>query len=340
MRIPSEDIPQADTIEDVVRTVFAISQGARTYQQIATAIGKVGRQGRYYRRAAEILGFTYRPKRNNSILTDLGQQFLNSGLSIQNPIFIQAVLNARVIQRTIPYLELNKINGVTQDDIVDFLISIADISGDSMAPRRFSSVVSWLESLQMVTNRHNRYFISSSHINSSIEILEFTEFDEPILPTTTNLNEYREVEQRAANASQEIMFFRNGAAHERADNAHRRLVNLVSRRLKEVGAIPRFNQFIDLAARVNDLDFIFEMKSTTADNAKSQIRRGISQLYEYRYLQNSPTAYLILVVENPLPQEINWMLDYMEVDRNIHLVWDGDNNLHARPETRQKLPFL
>ena len=82
------------------------------------------------------------------------------------------------------------------------------------------------------------------------------------------------------------------------------------------------------------------MKSTTEDNVKAQVRKGISQLYEYRYLENKPDANLILVVERPLTGDNTWMIDYMENDRNIHLVWDGDNNLYGTERTRQQLGFL
>lgn len=57
------------------------------------------------------------------------------------------------------------------------------------------------------------------------------------------------------------------------------------------------------------------MKSTTDSNVKSQIRRGISQLYEYRYIENKPDASLVLVIENPLQADNNWLQDYMETDR-------------------------
>jgi hypothetical protein len=34
------------------------------------------------------------------------------------------------------------------------------------------------------------------------------------------------------------------------------------------------------------------------------------------------------------------MIDYMENDRNIHLVWDGDSNLYGTERTREQLGFL
>jgi len=130
------------------------------------------------------------------------------------------------------------------------------------------------------------------------------------------------------------------ASADRADNAHRRLVNLLASRMKEANAIPRNNQLIDIATRYDDKDFIFEVKSITATNAKSQIRRGISQLYEYRYLQNLADAHLVLVIETPPPAAYEWMIEYLESDRNINVVWDGDDKLYGRKKTVQSLDFL
>jgi hypothetical protein len=51
----SELVPQADVLEDIARTVDAVAAGAASFQQIAAAIGKVERQGRYYRKAAQTM---------------------------------------------------------------------------------------------------------------------------------------------------------------------------------------------------------------------------------------------------------------------------------------------
>jgi hypothetical protein len=104
--------------------------------------------------------------------------------------------------------------------------------------------------------------------------------------------------------------------------------------------LPRYNRLIDLAARVNNHPYLFEMKSLTAENAHYQIRHGISQLYEYRYLQALPEATLVLAVESRLPAETAWMLDYLEKDRDIRLLWDSGNDFEASEETREKLSFL
>ena len=96
---------------------------------------------------------------------------------------------------------------------------------------------------------------------------------------------------------------------------------------------------IDLAVRL-DRDYIFEMKSTTEQNIRSQVRKGMSQLYEYRYFQNLPFAKLILVVENPLSASHSWMLEYLENDREIYIVWDGNSELYGSQRSIDELGFL
>ena len=88
------------------------------------------------------------------------------------------------------------------------------------------------------------------------------------------------------------------------------------------------------------MDYLFEMKSTTDDNPHAQIRRGLSQLYEYRYIQNVKEAKLVLVIENPLPRENRWMENYLINDRGVPLVWDGNGKFRCSPDIRKQLEFL
>ena len=110
-------------------------------------------------------------------------------------------------------------------------------------------------------------------------------------------------------------------------------------RIKAAGGIAKSNRFIDLASKLES-DFIFEMKSTTDANVRGQLRKGVSQLYEYRYLENKPDAKLVLVIERPIVAPNNWMNEYLESDRNIFVVWDGDNRLFGSPKATAALPFL
>jgi hypothetical protein len=340
MKVPSDQIPQADVLVDVIKTIIAVSQGARSYQDIAKAINKVNRQGRYYRKAAEVIGLIESTGRNKSELTDLGKKFVQSNPTLSNPYLIQGVLNSRIFQRIIPFLENNSDGGVERNDIEQFLDNTADLGGSSMAPRRKSTVISWLVELSIVNEVNGKYYLSASTINERLENVKFDNTDEPLIPSATDLSEYEKVEMRTSAAEQTIITYKRSAATERADNSHRKLVNITSERIKNAGAIPKYNQFIDLATKYQNQDFIFEMKSTTENNEKNQVRAGLSQLYEYRYLQNKPNAKLVLVIESSLSQKEIWRSDYLENDRDIHLIWDGNDQLYGNEKTRNTLNFL
>ena len=126
---------------------------------------------------------------------------------------------------------------------------------------------------------------------------------------------------------------------ERANASHTSLINIVATRIRDAGGKAKSNKFIDLASKMGS-DFIFEMKSTTDGNVRSQIRKGISQLFEYRYLQNKPKAKLVLVIERPISPPHSWMNDYLENDQDILVVWDGNNQLFGSPKATASLPFL
>jgi len=102
------------------------------------------------------------------------------------------------------------------------------------------------------------------------------------------------------------------------------LMDLVAAKIRKVGSIPKNNKFVDLSAAIDDGFYLFEMKSTTDANVHSQVRRAISQLYEYRYLQQVPAAKLVVVIENPPPSEKKWIVDYVVNDRKLLIAWDGD----------------
>ena len=96
-----------------------------------------------------------------------------------------------------------------------------------------------------------------------------------------------------------------------------------------------------MSASIRDDQYLFEMKSTTDGNVHGQVRRAISQLYEYRYLQDAPSAKLVIVIENPPPQEKKWIVDYVVNDRKLLIAWDGDGKTLKYPkEIGSELRFL
>jgi hypothetical protein len=339
-RITSSDLPQADRLESVLLAVLAVGNGARADIEIANRIPGIegdARQGRYYRNAAEMLGFISN-QRNNATLTPKGNELLNNP-TFTNPLFIASVLNLEVYQKLLPFMELHP-QGLTRQEIENYLKSIADPEiGSTMIPRRISTILAWPRALGFLRQNNNERLQIQNNLSSDLPVFEIHDDNQPLLPVTGNLTEYQEIERRTSRNQLEIAYFKDQAKLERASNAHISLVNLVSQRIRQNGGIPKSNQLIDLAVRFNH-DYIFEMKSTNDKNVRSQVRKGMSQLYEYRYVQNKPDAKLILVVERPLSVSHSWMLDYLETDRAINLVWDGNNELYGSERTRNELGFL
>jgi|SRR5579872_1717640 len=338
MRIASEDIPQADVLDDVVRTVEAVGRGAQTFQDIARALGKVDRQGRYYRRAAEILGFI-RNDLNRAELTARGRAFLDHPHD-RNHLLAEAVLKSRLIQRVLPFFEAAGTRGISRTQMERFIEEVTQPVGESMIPRRVSTVLSWLERIRMVRERHNRFSLRGE-LPAGVDIVHYENSDEPLFPKRYDLDEYTEVARKAREAKGYLNVLIDDAARERADAAHRMLTNLVAAKIRDAGSIPKNNRFIDLSAAISEDLYLFEMKSTTDGNMHSQIRRAISQLYEYRYLQQVPAAKLVIVIENPPPLEKKWIVDYVVNDRKLLIAWDGDRKTLKFPdETRADLRFL
>jgi len=207
-----------------------------------------------------------------------------------------------------------------------------------MAPRRIVSIVNWLNELGITRSAGDLLILRQ--LPDSIDVVNYAAEDEPLFPRRYDLAEYQERTRTVRQNRDFLNVLIDQAARERAASSHQALVNLMARKLRGYGAIPRSNRYIDLSARVCNRSHLFEMKSTTERNFTSQIRRGLSQLYEYRYIEQIPDCRLVLVLQNPLPTPIRWMNEYLERDRNILLVWDGRGQFFASDASRRVLPYL
>jgi hypothetical protein len=320
-------------------TIDAVARGARDDKAIAAAIGGLdARQGRYYRRAAEVLGFTTRDANHHSIVTPAGKEFANADSVLKQALFVRAVLSNPLFQRLLPFLEAKGAAGVTRDETEMFLNDVADLGAFSMVERRVSSYLGWLLKLGLAKMEGKRWVLD--RLPAAVPLVRYESNEEPIFPNRYDLKEYQEQAQRVASKQEAIEYYVDRAKRERASTSHETLVSLMAERLRQRGAIPKANRYVDLSARLDAEDYLFEMKSTTEDNPHSQIRRGLSQLYEYRYIQNVEKAKLVLVIENPLPKKNHWMEDYLINDRSVLLVWDGDGKFHCPPSIRKQLEFL
>lgn len=118
------------------------------------------------------------------------------------------------------------------------------------------------------------------------------------------------------------------ALREKANLQHRLIVKLIADKLRARDYVPESNIFIDLCCEKPE-KILFEIKSCNLSNQLSQVRKGISQLYEYRYRHDKlHNAKLVLALENAPFADMSWITDYLVQDRSISMCWlEGENNI-------------
>lgn len=120
------------------------------------------------------------------------------------------------------------------------------------------------------------------------------------------------------------------AALEKSANAHKDLLNKLYQVIQVHNCETSENQQVDLFSTINGASWIFEVKSTNDDNFLCQIRNGIAQLYEYRFLYSpkDKSVNLCLVVLTPPPAGLEWITEYLKV-LNIFLCWSTPNGFYT-----------
>jgi hypothetical protein len=142
---------------------------------------------------------------------------------------------------------------------------------------------------------------------------------------------------------------------ERRNTYHELILRRLVERTERLNLRPKFSGFVDLVADVNDIDqtfgerfrvvgsylegeelpyfpgpiedglsFLFEVKSTDDDIVLSQVRKAISQLYEYRYRyagQGLRTHVILTVALQARPNNLPWVLEYLVQDRKVAVCW-------------------
>jgi hypothetical protein len=126
-------------------------------------------------------------------------------------------------------------------------------------------------------------------------------------------------------ASRSVMATGTKAKLHAANATHSRLIEILGIFLSAHGHRVESSQFVDAFARLRSGPAVFEAKSLTDDNELAQIRQGLSQLYEYRYRHGLSDASLWLVLSRS-PKE-SWLIDYLEKDRGIHVLWLQEDEL-------------
>lgn len=121
---------------------------------------------------------------------------------------------------------------------------------------------------------------------------------------------------------------------ERANLAHRTLLGLIKDRMLALpGYEPQFNKWIDLCS-LGPTKLLIEVKSCHPSNLLQQVRKGISQLYEYRFRHEElRDSRLVLALETEPGDRLGWLVDYLVRDREICVCWlEGENNLACPPQ--------
>jgi hypothetical protein len=112
-----------------------------------------------------------------------------------------------------------------------------------------------------------------------------------------------------------------------ANATHAELLDVLGSFLGVQGHRIEANQFVDAFTRLKSGPAIFEAKSVTDKNELSQVRHGLSQLYEYRFRHGLEDASLWLLLSRP-PKEA-WLVDYLERDRDVRLLWVEEGALNG-----------
>jgi hypothetical protein len=159
---------------------------------------------------------------------------------------------------------------------------------------------------------------------------------------------------------------------ERRNSYHDLLLRLIAERIERRGLEAKQTSYIDLFTNVENVadvfgedfnidgsylqdqalpyfpavfepkvSFLFEVKSSDDTILIDQVRKAVSQLYEYRYrYKRRPlNRHVILVIAlQSAPSRYPWVIDYLLRDRHIGICWlKGNDQLACPPEC---LPVL
>ena len=107
---------------------------------------------------------------------------------------------------------------------------------------------------------------------------------------------------------------------------HEESLKILGAHLAESGHQVESNKFVDAFCRLKSGPALFEVKSITDANALHQVRAALAQLYEYRFRHQLHGASLWVVLSEPLTVDA-WLVDYLETDRDVRVLWVVDGTL-------------
>jgi hypothetical protein len=162
-----KDIPQADKLEKVIAATEAVAEGASTEMEVAEAIGLSDRQITYYLDAARILGFI---ENNQAIIsvTDKGMNMAKAHRDDKKESLRKAISENDLLKAIVTFVDKDK-NGVNEQDISNFLLSMTAVEAHDLVPRRAKTLMAWLEYLDIIVEAGDK-FVYNGNQSPEIEI--------------------------------------------------------------------------------------------------------------------------------------------------------------------------
>lgn len=120
----------------------------------------------------------------------------------------------------------------------------------------------------------------------------------------------------------------NPALLERASGQHFLLEKLMKQACEDAGHDAKYNTHIDLFLDTKKGSLLFEMKSCSLSNLRTQFRRAVSQVFEYPYIYRddlSKPVQRCIVVERKPRGSNEWLIKYVEY-LGIALVWRRESS--------------
>jgi len=330
--VTTADFPQADRLEQVGKVALAISKGHHADGEIEAFIGldSAGRQGRYYRLAAEVLGLILN-QQNHAVLTPLGKEFASIDTPAAKMDFLaRCLVETPVFHKALHYIHQHNPN----DRQLKLWFRSFYPGAKGTADRRFHTFICYLRDaglLQSSTSKNRLKKFVGSVIKQTI-------------PPTRGLTG-RKLKQfpsatPSTGAKGVIRIDVDAQKRERANQIHWNLIDSKSSFLDARKLEPRANEHIDLFADDQGDVILYEMKSVDSEsgNLLSQIRKAVAQLYEYRYIYEQPDARLCIVTNHEITKKDDWLLDYLSQDRLIAYEWTADfQNFECSDRSRKIL---
>jgi hypothetical protein len=132
---------------------------------------------------------------------------------------------------------------------------------------------------------------------------------------------------------------------EKALKGHQKAVAVLASLVAAVGGTP-LEQIagFDLYSEIGGNGHMFEVKTWTPRNLHHQVRKAISQLYEYRWknrheISQDTQLYVVLAQKPPTDWE-EYLRTYIHGDRGIIPCWLIDSTLNSYPELSNAIDFL